>query len=57
MEQSLIKLLVPKEMLIHFDFEGYKDDRGVYRLYLVEKDDLSYSKRDMLESPCVSCWL
>jgi hypothetical protein len=39
MEISLQELLVPKEILLHFDFERVEKVSGIYRVHLVEKRD------------------
>ncbi|MEN8251599.1 MAG: hypothetical protein ABFS32_21935 [Bacteroidota bacterium] len=37
MNKELIKLIVPEEILRHFEFTGYEAISGVYRIYLDEK--------------------
>jgi hypothetical protein len=39
MQTDLISLLVPKNILEHFDFEHYEEISGVIRIHLVEKPD------------------
>jgi len=39
MEKSLAKLLVPEEILAHFDYEGWEVIGNMIRVHLVEKDD------------------
>ena len=48
MESSLIKLLVPKEILEHFEFTGYEERDNVYRIHLTEKNDLSHIPKSIL---------
>ena len=42
MDISLQELLVPQEILLHFDFEKAEKVSGVYRIHLLEKKDASH---------------
>lgn len=46
--QELISLIVPSEILEHFDYDAYKEEGGVYLIELVEKDDLSHIPKSIL---------
>ena len=45
---ELTKLLVPDEILEHFDFTKYELKGGVYRIFLVEKDDTAHIPKEIL---------
>ncbi len=45
MEKNILKLIVPEEILNDFEYEGYKEESGVYRIYLKEKDDIAHKPR------------
>lgn len=48
MEQNLAKLLVPEEILAHYEFDGYKEEQGVYRIYLTEKSDVDHIPKEIV---------
>ena len=48
METNLIGLLVPSNILEHFDYEHYEEISGVIRIHLVEKHDLKHLPKSML---------
>lgn len=48
-ETALIQLLVPPEILEHFDYEGYKEESGVYRVYFTEKDAKAHIPNAILQ--------
>ena len=39
MDKELIRLLVPDEILEHFEYEKLEDLSGVIRVHLIEKQD------------------
>ena len=41
-ELDLIELFAPQEILQDFDFEKLVDESGIYRIYMVEKDDADH---------------
>ena len=41
-ELDLIELFAPQEILQDFDFEKLVDENGIYRIYMVEKDDVAH---------------
>lgn len=41
-ELDLIELFAPQEILQDFDFEKLVEESGVYRIYMVEKDDAAH---------------
>ena len=41
-ELDLIELFAPQEILQDFDFEKLVDENGIYRIYMVEKDDAAH---------------
>lgn len=41
-ELDLIELFAPKEILQDFDFEKLVEENGIYRIYMVEKDDAAH---------------
>ena len=41
-ELDLIELFAPQEILRDFDFEKLVDENGIYRIYMVEKDDADH---------------
>ena len=41
-ELDLIELFAPKEILQDFNFEKLVDENGIYRIYMVEKDDADH---------------
>lgn len=42
-ELDLIELFAPQEILQDFDFEKLVEENGIYRIYMVEKDDAPIS--------------
>ena len=44
-ELDWIELFAPKEILQDFDFEKLVEESGVYRIYMVEKDDAAHNPR------------
>ena len=48
MEKDLARLLVPQNILEHFEFVGYEEKDNVYRLYLVEKSDVNHVPKEIL---------
>ena len=41
-ELDLIELFAPQEILRDFDFEKLVNENGIYRIYMVEKDDATH---------------
>lgn len=41
-ELDLIELFAPQEILRDFDFEKLVDENGIYRIYMVEKNDTAH---------------
>lgn len=41
-ELDWIELFAPQEILRDFDFEKLVDENGIYRIYMVEKDDADH---------------
>ena len=41
-ELDLIELFAPQEILQDFNFEKLVDENGIYRIYMVEKDDVAH---------------
>jgi len=48
MDISLQELLVPKEILLHFDFDRVEKVSGIYRIHLVEKKDAAHIPKTIL---------
>ncbi len=48
MEKELLKLLVPEEILNHFEYESIEEISGVYRINLVEKKDPNHYPKEIL---------
>jgi len=46
--EELITLLVPEEVLAHFDYVKFEQVSGVIRVHLVEKEDLGHIPKDIL---------
>ena len=46
--QDILTLIVPKEILAHFDYEQYREESGVFLIELVEKDDLDHIPKSIL---------
>lgn len=46
--KELINLLVPEDILEHFEYEKYEFESNVYRIYLVEKNDVSHIPKEIL---------
>lgn len=38
----MIELFAPKEILQDFNFEKLVDENGIYRIYMIEKDDVAH---------------
>ena len=45
--KDLLELLVPSEISDHFEFDRYTLESGVYRIYLIEKDDNAHIPREI----------
>ena len=41
-ELDWIELFAPQEILQDFNFEKLVDENGIYRIYMVEKDDAAH---------------
>ena len=50
MNASLIELIVPSELLLHFEYEGHEEFGGVYRIHMVEKKDVSHIPKKILHT-------
>jgi len=50
MNKDLIGMLIPEEILEHFDFTGYELNGGSYIFYMVEKSDTSHIPKTILTS-------
>ena len=50
MDKDLIKMFVSEDILSHFEFEGYEYIDGVYKIYLIEKDDLERVPKEILKT-------
>jgi hypothetical protein len=48
MKKGLISLLVPDEILEHFEYEGLEELSGVIRVHLVEKQDPNHYPKAIL---------
>lgn len=48
MGTDLIRLLVPSEILEHFDYDHYEEVSGVIRIHLVEKKDAAHYPKSIL---------
>ena len=48
MTTDLTQLLVPSDILEHFDYEYYEEISGVIRIHLVEKHDPKHLPKSML---------
>ena len=48
MKKDAASLLVPAYILEHFDFEGYKKESNVIKVYLVEKDDVAHIPKQII---------
>ena len=46
--QEVLSLIVPTEVLKHFDYEKHSEQSGVYLIELVEKDDLDHIPKAIL---------
>lgn len=49
MHTDLASMLVPYEILEHFDFTAYEFKENVYKIYLVEKKDSSHIPKEILK--------
>ena len=50
MHSDLASLLVPSDILEHFDYTGYEIKGNVYLIHLVEKDDTSHIPNEILRT-------
>ena len=50
MESELIKMFVPQEILEHFEFSGYELKGDVYRIHLIEKNDVHHIPKSILHT-------
>ena len=48
METELIKLLVPEEILSHFEYESFEELSGIIRIHLVEKQDPNHYPKELI---------
>jgi hypothetical protein len=48
METTLIKLIVPENILAHFEYEQSEYISGVYRIHLVEKKDPAHYPKELI---------
>lgn len=46
--RDIIGLIIPKEILAHFDYECYKEQDGVYLIEMVEKDNIEHIPKSVL---------
>ena len=46
-ELDWIELFAPQEILQDFDFEKLVDENGIYRIYMVEKDDAAHISAEL----------
>ena len=50
MSKELITLLVPGDILEHFEYEKLEELHGVIRVHLVEKDDIKHIPKSILRT-------
>lgn len=48
--EELITLLVPQEVLAHFEYEKLEQVSGVIRVHLIEKKDLKHIPKEILHT-------
>lgn len=48
---DLIRLLVPTDILEHFDYEQYEETQGIIQIYLVEKKDSAHCPKAIAGKP------
>jgi len=46
--QEILTLIVPTEILEHFEYESHFEQSGVYTIALIEKDDVNHIPKSIL---------